>query len=145
MGAVITYGKSGASELFGGIFPECPEVAVDGNGSVRAGDGVIIFAENCHYAPEGTKALAAVINGDTSFDASNLKETQIITCGIGAKNTISVTSRTADSMTLSLNRSLQTLKGICEPQELPIKTPSDAVPYDYMSAYAASLVLGKMG
>ncbi len=145
MGAVITYGNSGAAELFGKIFPDCAEVSVYGNGSVSAGEGVIIFAKNCHYAPEGTKAPSVIINGDMGFDASNLSGAQIITCGIGAKNTVSITSRTQDSMTLSLNRSIQTLKGICEPQELPVKAPENAEPYDYMSAYAAALVLGKIG
>ena len=142
--ALIT-GNSGAAALFGDVFPECGTAAADNIRNITAPECAVIFGEDCRRAPRQTRALAAVISSDSSFDTSGLVGVQVITCGASGKNTVSVTSRTADSMTLSLNRSIQTLRGICEPLELPVPAPADADAYDYMAAFAASLALGLIG
>ncbi|MCH5293988.1 MAG: hypothetical protein J1E07_09675, partial [Treponema sp.] len=62
-------------------------------------------------------------------------------CGVSSKNTVSVTSRTTDKITLSLNRSVQTADGVCEPLEQPIPDNGNVSEYDLMAAFAAKILL----
>ena len=110
---------------------DCGEAAVivgrDGDVSVRCALGVIVDGER--------------------FSGNLPRGVQLITCGISPKNTVSVTSRTDDKITLSLNRTIRTQKGgICEPLEQPVdlKNPAGSTEdeYDIMAAFAAKLLLG---
>ena len=89
-------------------------------------------------------ALGVIVDGER-FSGSLPRGVQLITCGISPKNTVCVTSRTDDKITLSLNRTIRTQKGVCEPLEQPIdmlNTVGADEEYDIMAAFAAKLLLG---
>lgn len=83
-------------------------------------------------------SVAGVIAGE-EFRGSMPRGVQLITCGISHKNAVSVTSRTEERLTLSLNRSLRTRSGVVEPLEFPV--PATADEYELMAAFAARLLL----
>ena len=89
-------------------------------------------------------ALGVIVDGDEPA-ADHPRSVQLISCGVSAKNTVSVTSRTPEVLTLSLNRSMRGKKGVCEPFELPIRLAETNVPdvseYDRMAAFAAETLL----
>ena len=106
---------------------DCDEAAVivgkDGEVSVRSALGVIVDGER--------------------FSGSLPRGVQLITCGISPKNTVCVTSRTDEKITVSLNRTVRTRKGgVCEPLEQPVDAAAEDDEYDIMAAFAAKLLLG---
>lgn len=86
-------------------------------------------------------ALGVIVDGER-FSGSLPRGVQLITCGISPKNTVCVTSRTDEKITLSLNRTIRTQKGVCEPLEQPIDAAATDDEYDIMAAFAAKLLLG---
>lgn len=90
-------------------------------------------------------ALGVVIDSDESADVLSAlalpRSVQIITCGVSPKNTVCVTSRTPEKLTLSLNRSIRTASGVCEPLELPVDFMESFSEYELMAAFAAKLLL----
>ena len=86
-----------------------------------------------------------MINGDGAADilADRVSGVQLITCGRGAKNTVSVTSDNGEVLTLSLNRAVETLRGICEPMELPVERRGRS-DYICMAEFAAMILLGEI-
>ena len=137
MGFVLTVGDL-SEGLIGGIFPACGMISAERVGTVDAADCAVILREN---SPEISikNALGVIFNGDTPPDALP-DGVQLISVGIDAENTVSISSRAADSITLSLNRTIHTEKGVCEPLELPVPADENADVYDYMSAFAATLL-----
>lgn len=70
--------------------------------------------------PRVVRAAGVMINGDSaSVPSERVSGVQLITCGRGVKNTVSVTSDDGETLTLALNRAVETLSGVCEPMELP--------------------------
>lgn len=117
---------------------------------IRAAGGTVI---DCEFAAviagkgaelEVKSALGVIADGE-SFRQKLPRGIQLITCGIGPKNTVSVTSRTAGRLTLALNRSIRTIAGMCEPLEQPVDVPEGADEYDIMAAFAAGLLLSGDG
>ncbi len=140
--SVIIAGRSGAARLFEeGVFRCDSLIAAGGLRLLRSPESVLIVGEDAEL-PRFLEVFAATADADGSFDAKPLRGTAVLTCGISGRNTISVTSRTSDSITLSLNRSVMTLRGICEPFEFPLTYPHGASDYDIMSAFAAAVALG---
>lgn len=85
-------------------------------------------------------ALGVIVNGDEPSE--NLpRGVQLITCGVSPKNTVSITSRTPEKITLSLNRSIRTQSGIIEPLEQPEILNERLSEYEQMAAFAAELLL----
>lgn len=85
-------------------------------------------------------ALGVIANGDEPSE--NLpRGVQLITCGVSPKNTVSITSRTPEKITLSLNRSIRTKNGVIEPLELPVPSENALSEYEMMSRFAAGLLL----
>lgn len=85
-------------------------------------------------------ALGVIVDGER-FSGELPKGVQLITCGVSPKNTVSVTSRSDDKITLSLNRTIRTSRGITEPLEQPFDTMPGDDEYDMMAAFAARLLL----
>lgn len=134
---LIIVGETKAGELFGRIFPETDFVLAKGSAKINAqGSAVIVKGEGA----EILNALGVVVeeNAECSFP----RGVQLIVCGNSPKNTVSITSRTGDKITLALNRSLKTKSGVCEPLELPVPFEKRFSEFDYMSAFAA-WILGK--
>ncbi|MBP1580552.1 MAG: hypothetical protein J6B57_10740 [Oscillospiraceae bacterium] len=111
---------------------DCPECAV------LVWDGAEI--------PCVSRAAGVMINGDSAgaFPAERLSGVQLITCGRGAKNTVSVTSDDGETLTLALNRAVATPEGVCEPMELPVRRGGRSE-YGCMAEFAAGVILGLIG
>lgn len=139
MGIVIIAGECGAAELFGTVFPPSGTITVTGRIRVRSADSAVIIGKNGEAHIEN--ALGIIVSGDdppTDIPAG----IQLITCGAGAKNTVSFSSLTESGITLSLNRSMNTAAGRCDPLEFPAAGTGGADVFSYMSAFAAALLLG---
>lgn len=134
MGLVVVVGESRAEELL----KEFPSVKVTGHACVNCKDAVVIMGKNADA--DVISALGVIVDGD-EHAADLPRFVQVIACGVSAKNTVSVTSRTTDKITLSLNRSVQTADGVCEPLELPIDDNKSVSEYDLMAAFAAKILL----
>ncbi len=108
------------------------------NAEIDCKDAVVIIGGN--GIADVRCALSVIVDGER-FSGELPKGVQLITCGISPKNTVSVTSRSDDKITLSLNRTIRAKSGIVEPLEQPF----DAVPpdeeYALMAAFAARLLL----
>lgn len=133
MSLVVIAGECRTEELLNGLsiikapdaFIDCPSAAVIlGNGS----------------RPEIRSALGVIVDGDDP-DAHLPRSVQLITCGVSPKNTVCITSRTPEKLTLSLNRSIRTASGVCEPLELPVDFRGSFSEYELMAAFAARLLL----
>lgn len=145
MNAVIAVGKVKISELLSGDpFAQCEVVCADSLTELSAKRSVVIAGEGA-VLPEGLTAFAVVVDADADIDLSALRGNSVITCGIGGRNTVSVTSKTADSITLSLNRAVHTAKGLCEPMELPVPLYEGCSDFDHMAAFAAAVIYGIVG
>ena len=144
MNAVIAVGKVRVSELLSGeVFTRCEVVCADILTEISAQRSVVIAGEGA-VLPRGAEAFAVVVDADADIDLSALRGNSVITCGISGRNTISVTSKTSDSITLSLNRAIHTLHGLCEPMELPVPFCEGCTDFDHMAAFAAAVVFGKV-
>lgn len=134
MGIVVTVGESRADELLEGF----SIIKADSFAKINCMDAVVIIGKNGRA--DVISALGVIVDGDEP--AADLPRfVQVIACGVSAKNTVSVTSRTSDKITLSLNRSVQTADGVCEPLELPTDGNGSFSEYDLMAAFAAKILL----
>ena len=134
MGSVVIVGESRAEELLG----EFPIIKTRDFANVKCADAVVIMGKNARA--EIVSALGVIVDGDEP--AADLPRfVQVIACGVSSKNTVSVTSRTTDKITLSLNRSVQTADGVCEPLEQPMPDNDNVSEYDLMAAFAAKILL----
>jgi hypothetical protein len=67
-----------------------------------------------------------------------------ITCGLSAKDTVTLSSMRTDSAVINLQRGVTCFDGsLAEPQEIPIKRPEDADSFAVMAASAICLLAGK--
>lgn len=131
---LLIVGESRADEFLGGL----PTVKTGRSAKVNCDLAAVIAGKSAE--PEISSALGVIV--DETFSGKLPRGIQLITCGISPKNTVSVTSRTAEKLTLSLNRRIRTLSGkLCEPLELPVEVPENADEYDVMAAFAAKLLL----
>lgn len=134
MGLVVIVGESRAEELL----KEFSIVKAKDHVRVNCKNAAVIMGKNAHA--DVVSALAVIVDGDEP--AANIPRfVQVIACGVSPKNTVSVTSRTSDKITLSLNRSVQTASGVCEPLELPTDDNKGVSEYDLMAAFAAKILL----
>ncbi len=142
MNTVVALGNVNVVGLLsGGIFPACAVVRA-GRVSAVAGADFFVAAGNGARLPHKLSALAVAVDCDSGVSTAGLCGNSIITCGLGGKNTVSVTSKTTDYITLSLNRALHTVSGLCEPLELPVPLYGGFSDFDYMAAFAASVMFG---
>lgn len=111
---------------------------------VDCAECAVIVCEGAE-TPLVSSAAGVMINGDGAADilADRVSGVQLITCGRGAKNTVSVTSDNGEVLTLSLNRAVETLRGICEPMELPVERRGRS-DYICMAEFAAMILLGEI-
>ncbi|MDE6727213.1 MAG: hypothetical protein K2J80_04650 [Oscillospiraceae bacterium] len=134
MGMIVIVGESRAETLLDGFSvikaPSCDIIDC-------GGAAVILGA---HARAEIRAALGVIVDGDEPADDLP-RFVQLISCGISPKNTVSVTSRTPEKITLSLNRSIRTHSGVCEPLELPVPAAAGVSEYDLMAAFAVELLL----
>ncbi|MGN0649042.1 MAG: hypothetical protein ACI4KM_01280 [Oscillospiraceae bacterium] len=137
--------KSSCAQLFNGeIFPRCDTVCAASASSIDLCDGIVVFGEQCTDFPSELNAFAAIIS-DSSIDCARALcgcGIPVITCGMSLKSTVSASSSTAEQLTLSLNRTVPTINGCCEPMEFPL-TPLQGISlYDHMAAFAAAIIAG---
>lgn len=136
MGIVVVAGSADVTAPSGCGLISAPLLTelCDDNAVLVVGEGALL--------PCNIRVMAAIVNADSSFDTLQLRGTRVITCGLCSRNTISITSRTPEQITLSLNRSIHTTSGLCEPLEQPFQLKSGADDFGYMASFAASLLLG---
>lgn len=113
-------------------------VKADGSAEIDCENAAVIVGHNASVNVKN--ALGVIVDGE-NFTGQIPHGIQLITCGISPKNTVSVTSRTDDKLTLSLNRAIHTASGICEPLEQPVPLDKPHDEYDIMAAFAARLLL----
>lgn len=136
MGLVVIVGESRAEELL----KEFSIIKATNFAKVNCEGAVVIMGKNSRA--EITSALGVIVDSDEP--AADIPcFVQLIACGISPKNTISITSRTTDKITLSLNRSVRTANGICEPLELPVPDDEIVSEYDLMAAFAAKILFDR--
>ena len=69
--------------------------------------------------------------------------TPVITCGMNGLNTITLSSHTARSCSVTLQRAIKTINGkITDPAEIPIKLTSAHTPFTVMATSAVMLLNG---
>lgn len=134
MGIVVIVGESHADELLS----EFSIVKANEFAKISCMDAVVIIGKNARA--DISSALGVIVDGDEP--ATDIPRfVQVIACGVSSKNTVSVTSRTTEKITLSLNRSVQTADGVCEPLEQPIPDNGNVSEYDLMAAFAVKILL----
>lgn len=134
---VIVVGKRAFCECFGELFPG-EFVAAENRAVINAPQSVVIVQNG---AEVDVRAALAVVADDSVGNFP--RGIQLITCGISSKNTISVTSRADDKITLSLNRAVHGKSGLIEPLEQPVERIDGFSEYEYMAAFATNLLLKK--
>lgn len=143
MNTVIAVGQVNISGLLSGeVFPRCEVVCAQHITEISAQHSAVAAGAGARL-PEGFSALAVIVDADAAVDLAALRGNAVITCGISGRNTVSVTSKTSDRITLSLNRAIHTLNGLCEPMELPVPLYEGYSDFDYMAAFAAAVVFGE--
>ena len=131
---ICIVGESNANKLL----EELPFIKT-GSAEINAPEAAVIVGKNAKISV--SSALGVIVSEE--FSGTVPRGIQLITCGISPKNTVSVTSRTDEKITLSLNRSIRTEHGIIEPLEQPVNNERGLSEYDIMSAFAARLLLEK--
>lgn len=143
---VIAVGDVDIGVLRGcGLLDGCAVVRCSKLCEVYAENAVLVLGRDAELRCDISDVFAAVVCSELCHPVERLKGVPILTCGMGARNTISVTSRTSDRMTLALNRRIATVRGCCEPMELPLSLCASSDDYDHMAAFAAAVVLGRVG
>lgn len=136
MSLICIVGESSSDEHLRGI----PLVKAADRADIDCENAAVIVGKKARLNVKN--ALGVIVDGE-SFSGKMTSGVQLITCGISPKNTVSVTSRTDDKLTLSLNRTIRTANGVCEPLELPVTLSENSrSEYDIMAAFAARLLLG---
>ena len=131
---VVIVGESNSDKHLKGI----KVIKTEKNACVDCDEAAVIVGRNGDVNVRC--ALGVIVDGER-FSGILPRGVQLITCGISPKNTVCVTSRTDDKITLSLNRTVRTRKGVCEPLEQPIPDNGTASEYDLMAAFAAKILL----
>lgn len=134
MSLVFIVGESEADKLLG----DFSVIKSERSAEIDCSNAAVIVGKNADITVKN--ALGIVVDGD-DFGEKIPRGVQLITCGISPKNTVSITSRTDDKLTLSLNRTIRTTSGLCEPLEQPVSFSENKNEYDIMSAFAAKLLL----
>ena len=133
---LIIIGETKAAELYGKLFTETELVRTKNVDEINAPNAVVIAKNG---APEVTNALGVIVGENA--DRVLKRGVQLIVCGNSPKNTVCITSRTSDKITLALNRAVKTKYGVCEPLELPLSLLDGFSEFDYMAAFAAALLI----
>ena len=142
MNTVIAVGQVNISgPLSGDVFPRCEVVHAQYINEISAAESVVVAGEGARL-PKEISVLAVIVDADADIDLSSLRGNAVVTCGISGRNTVSVTSKTSDSITLSLNRAVHTKSGLCEPMELPVRLCEGYSDFDYMAAFAVGVIFG---
>ena len=131
----VVVGESNADKILG----DRPIIRASGFTAVDCEFAGVIAGKGAEL--EVKSALGVIVDGET-FHQKIPRGIQLITCGISSKNTVSITSRTANKLTLSLNRGIRTISGVCEPLEQPVDVSEDADEFDVMAAFAAIVLSG---
>ena len=138
---IITTGKINLAALLGGQ-QICGMISADNISQLYSDSAVLVLGRGA-VIPENISVFAVIADADEGFDVEKLKGCAVLTCGMGGRNTVSVTSRTSERITVALNRSIRTLGGICDPMELPVAIHDGISDYEYMATFAALLLLDK--
>ena len=109
--------------------------------------GVLILSDSCETTLEKCVCPIIIADGNRAFLHERIDtETQYITCGMSAKDTISFSSIDIDEVSVSLMREVKRINGeIVEPFEISVCSKnniSNYSPFCILSAVALITVLG---
>ncbi len=137
MGLICALGDF--SRDFFGLLGDFPVIAGREVSRIDCADCAVVVGRNFSENLRSVIGATAGVIASEDYRGCTPRGVQLITCGISHKNAVSVTSRTEERRTLSLNRSLRAGSGVIEPLELPV--PATADEYELMAAFAARLLL----
>lgn len=117
------------------------------NTDLKISGGIVVIAGNCkRFAKQLLPAGVIGICEDTNRDALMLfkkNRTPVISCGMDARNTVTVSSLSENTLIAALRRTVTDVKGReLEPAEFKIKLSSDVTPFSAMACVTALLLLG---
>lgn len=117
---------------------DIPAVSAEGHAVVDSTACVAVLAGGL---PEIRRAAAVVVDGDCPGELPpGVCGIQLITCGRGCRNTVSISSDCGDRLTLALNRPIRTLTGVCEPMELTVERHG-RTDFECMAGFAAAIII----
>ena len=102
MGYVTVIGRTGIHLVLGTLLPRCGIISTEMLSFASDNECIIVLGGNADIISDRNSVFAAVVNSDAGFPAEKLKGIPVITCGMGGHNTVSVTSRTLEKITVSL-------------------------------------------
>lgn len=108
---------------------------------------IIIYGGKGRYdlSQVNTEQTVVIVDSCDSTQFGYVSSTKLpaITCGLFAKDTITLSSMTADSAVINLQRSIQCFSGeIAEPQEIPVRFISAPDSYLLMAVAAIFILTG---
>lgn len=146
-GLILVIGKCILNTISGNL----PVIFADNVTFVDCPECVVILNEASDL-PEIKNAAGLIIDGDCSeaLPVDRLSGIQLITCGRCGKNTVCITSDSGETVTLALNRAVETIGNQCdrnvrcEPFEYPVQRQHGASDFGCMAAFAAEVLLQKI-
>ena len=114
---------------------------------VQADSAVIVYRDALHVPPKlfACEQAAAVVDSCNKevFAAAGASGLEAITCGLSAKDTLTLSSTGVDSTVLNLQRSVPCFDGsVAEPQEIPLRAQVDTDSFTLMAASALFILSG---
>lgn len=141
MGVIVVCGAETAGAAIRELLPNA-ELVETAAARISSPSAAVILGSGGRLSAD--RALGVILSGEDDSAEQLPQGVQVITVGHGAKNTVSITSITPDTLTLSLNRAMNTLRGIAEPFELPVPVRNADNQIGYMAAFAAGVLLGEI-
>lgn len=116
-------------------------------GHIDLSPKIIIYGGKGRYdlSQVTTKQTVVIVDSCASAQLGYVSSTKLpaITCGLFAKDTITLSSMTADSAVINLQRSIRCFSGeIAEPQEIPVRFMSAPDSYLLMAVAAIFILTG---
>lgn len=116
------------------------------SGSVRLQSGVLLVKEPCAEQAEvelGEKAIAVFLSSSAHAAELSSRAMRAVCCGTSARDTLALASLTSDCAMFSLRRTIPTLYGELEPQEVRLRLKKERSIDDLLLLTAALLVSGR--
>lgn len=122
---------------------------VAGLAEIRAREVIAVYRDRAPAFPAivGARQVVAVVNSGNESLGPAVSSTGFpaVTCGLFAKDTLTLSSITADSAVLDVRRSIQCLDGTAvEPQEIPVRTTGRVDSFTLMAAAAVMMLTGHL-
>ncbi len=115
--------------------------------NLKINKGIAVFTDDTlrfkeQYLPFGITGICEE-NNRHALDIFSKNKTSVITCGMNAKNTVTVSSFNTENLLISLQRAISIPYGtLIEPAEFKIKLKKQYKPFSIMASTTILLLLG---